>query len=283
MRFAQRFYRRASVVLCNICIFVYTNIVFDTVVPTSDDKGMTTRLTVDRGAGIAVWRQIGEWLKAEIASGTFKQGTRLPPEAEIASRFGVNRHTVRRAMSALAAEGIVRADQGRGTFVSATPLSYPIGPRTRFSEIVSGQDKAPSGRLIGSGTEEASAFLAAKLDLPVGTLLVRLEALRVADGLPMIIATSWFEQARVPNLVTDYAETGSITSALERAGIKDYSRKDTQITAELVDSHDAQHLNLALGQPVLVVDSLNTDEAGRLVQFTRARMAADRIQLVVET
>jgi len=269
--------------LNSICIFVYTNNLFDTVIPTADDKRMTTRMTVDRGAGIAVWRQIGEWLKAEIASGTFKQGTRLPPEAEIAARFGVNRHTVRRAMSALAAEGIVRADQGRGTFVAATPLAYPIGPRTRFSEIVSGQDKAPSGRLIGSGTEEASAFLAAKLDVPVGTLLVRLEALRVADGLPMIIATSWFEQARVPNLVTDYAETGSVTSALARAGIKDYARKGTQITAELVGSQDAQHLNLAPGQPVLVVDSLNTDECGQPVQFTRARMAADRIQLLVES
>ena len=242
---------------------------------------MTTHTTLDRSAGIAVWRQIMETLKAEIVSGAFEKGSRLPPEAEMAVRFGVNRHTVRRAIAALTAEGIVRADQGRGTFVASAPLSYPIGPRTRFSEIVSGQDRAPAGRLIGSSLEEADALLAHQLQVSLGTLLIRVETLRVADGVPMIAATSWFEQARVPNFVADYAESGSITTALARAGITDYRRKETRLTAELVEARDAQQLGLALGQPVLVMESVNLDTAGKPIQVTRARVAADRVQLVV--
>lgn len=244
---------------------------------------MTIRTTLDRGAGIAIWRQIMEWLKAEIASGAFEKGSRLPPESEIAARFGVNRHTVRRAIAALTAEGVLRADQGRGTFVAAAPISYPITSRTRFSEIVSGQDKAPSGRLIGSGTEEADALLANWLKVPIGTLLIRLETLRVADGVPVMIGTSWFEQSRFPNLVADYAETGSITKALAKAGVADYRRKESRVTAELVDPQDVAVLNVASGQPVLVVESLNLDAEGKPMQYTRTRMAADRIQLVVES
>ncbi len=224
-----------------------------------------------------------EWLKAEIASGAFEKGSRLPPESEIAARFGVNRHTVRRAIAALTAEGILRADQGRGTFVAAAPISYPITSRTRFSEIVSGQDKAPSGRLIGSGTEEADALLANWLKVPIGTLLIRIENLRVADGIPVMIGTSWFEQSRFPNLVADYAETGSITKALAKAGVEDYRRKESRVTAELVDPQDVAVLNVASGQPVLVVESLNLDAEGEPMQYTRTRMAADRIQLVVES
>lgn len=242
---------------------------------------MTQHTTLDRSAGIAVWRQIMETLKAEIVSGGFEKGSRLPPESEMAARFGVNRHTVRRAIAALTSEGILRADQGRGTFVASAPLSYPIGPRTRFSEIVSGQDRAPAGRLIGSGLEEADALLAHQLQVPLGTLLIRLETLRVADGVPMIVATSWFEQARVPNFVADYADSGSITAALRRAGIEDYRRKETRLTAELVEARDAQQLGLALGQPVLVMESINLDMTGRPIQVTRARVAADRMQLVV--
>jgi len=242
---------------------------------------MTTYTTLDRSAGIAVWRQIMETLKAEIVSGAFEKGSRLPPESELASRFGVNRHTVRRAIAALTGEGILRADQGRGTFVASAPLSYPIGPRTRFSEIVSGQDRAPSGRLIGSAVEEADALLANQLDVPLGTPLIRVETLRVADGVPMIVGTSWFEQSRVPNFVADYAESGSITRALELAGIDDYRRKETRITAELVESRDAHQLGVALGQPVMVVESVNLDMEGRPIQYTRARAAADRMQLVV--
>ncbi len=244
---------------------------------------MTIRTTLDRGAGIAIWRQIMEWLKAEIASGAFEKGSRLPPESEIAARFGVNRHTVRRAIAALTAEGVLRADQGRGTFVAAAPISYPITSRTRFSEIVSGQDKAPSGRLIGSGIEEADALLANWLKVPIGTLLIRIETLRVADGIPVMIGTSWLEQSRFPNLVADYAESGSVTRALAKAGVADYRRKESRVTAELVDPQDVAVLGVDSGQPVLVVESLNLDAEGKPMQYTRTRMAADRIQLVVES
>lgn len=243
---------------------------------------MTENTTLDRRAGIAVWRQILESLKAEIISGAYEEGSRLPPESELAGRFGVNRHTVRRAIAALTSEGILRADQGRGTFVASAPLSYPISARTRFSEIVSGQQRAPSGRLIGSAVEEADALLANHLELPLGTLLTRAETLRVADGVPMMVGTSWFEQSRVPNFVTDYADSGSITEALKRAGIADYSRKESRISAELVEAKDAQQLGISLGQPVVVIESVNVDPAGRPLQYTRTRAAADRIQLVVD-
>ena len=86
--------------------------------------------------------------------------------------------------------------------------------------------------------------------LPNTTMLAfsaAVETLRVADGVPMIVATSWFEQARVPNFVADYADSGSITVALTRAGITDYRRKETRLTAELVEARDAQQLGLALG------------------------------------
>lgn len=243
---------------------------------------MTNQTRIDRSAGIAVWRQIMETLKADIGSGVFEKGSRLPAEAEIAHRFGVNRHTVRRAIAALTAEGLLRADQGRGTFVASAPLNYPIGARTRFSEIVSGQDRSPSGRLIGSSVEHADVLLSGQLELPLGTPLIRAETLRVADSVPVMVATSWFEQARVPNFVADYAESGSITEAFRRAGIDDYRRKETRISAELVDARDAQQLGIGLGQPVLVVESVNLDPGGRPVQYTRARAAADRIQLVVD-
>ncbi|GAA0785525.1 phosphonate metabolism transcriptional regulator PhnF [Roseibium denhamense] len=242
---------------------------------------MTKSSSLDRSAGIAVWRQILETLKAEIISGALEKGSRLPPESDLATRFGVNRHTVRRAIAALTSEGILRADQGRGTFVAAAPLTYPIGPRTRFSEIVSGQNRAPSGRLIGSSLEEADAMLSHHLEVPIGTVLVRIETLRVADSLPIMVGSSWFEHARVPNLVTDYADSGSVTDALVRAGITDYVRKESRITAELVEAKDAQQLGLALGQPVLVIESVNLDMDGRPLQYTRARAPADRLQLVV--
>ena len=87
-------------------------------------------------AGVALWRRVADHLERAIADGRYPVDTRLLGEIEIAQRLGVNRHTVRRAIAALADRGFVRAERGSGTYVEPPRLRYPIHSRTRFSEIV---------------------------------------------------------------------------------------------------------------------------------------------------
>src|SRR5262249_56090687 len=90
-----------------------------------------------------------------MAEGSYPVATRLPGETEIAQRLGVNRHTVRRALAALADRGFVRAERGSGTYVETRRLRYPISSRTRFSDIVGAAGREPGGRLLASVIEEA--------------------------------------------------------------------------------------------------------------------------------
>ena len=87
-----------------------------------------------RVSGVTIWRQIAEELEDEIASRTYAPGGRLPTEMELSARFGVNRHTVRRAIATLEDRGLVRVERGRGTFVQTDTIDYVVGRRTRFSE-----------------------------------------------------------------------------------------------------------------------------------------------------
>lgn len=238
---------------------------------------------MDRGAGVALWRQIAERLRADIAAGVYPHNARLPSEAELAGRFKVNRHTVRRAIGALAEENILRADRGRGTFVASRPIDYPIGRRTRFSEIVSRQKRQPGGRLVASSEEGADILVAEKLGIAPGSRVIRLETLSAVDGVPLTRATSWFPAERFPGLVAAYAETGSITKALERHGIADYTRLETRISARVAGADDAEHLSLPPGAVVLVSEAVNIDAEGNPIQFARARFAGDRVQIVVES
>jgi GntR family transcriptional regulator, phosphonate transport system regulatory protein len=98
---------------------------------------------VERGAGVAVWRQIEQILSAEIAEHGFGKEGRLPSEIELAKRFDVNRHTVRRAMMRLASTGLICVEPGRGTFVQPGAIDYKIGRRTRFTENLRRQNHAP--------------------------------------------------------------------------------------------------------------------------------------------
>jgi GntR family transcriptional regulator, phosphonate transport system regulatory protein len=234
-------------------------------------------------AGVSLWRRIADEVEQSIARGLFKQGDKLPGEIEIAARFGVNRHTVRRAIAALAERGVVRAERGSGTYVETRPLAYPIRRRTRFSEIVGQAGRAAGGRLIASATEAADSEVARQLRIEAGAPVIRLETLSYADRVPLCVAATWLSGRRFPDAAGVYAASRSMTRMLAHFGIRDYTRQRTDITAAVADAADAHNLKVALGRPLLVVNKVDVDEGGVPVLFSRTRFAADRVALVIDT
>ena len=233
-------------------------------------------------SGVALWRQVADGIERGIADGQFTAGEKLPGEMEIAETYRVNRHTVRRALATLAERGLVRAERGSGTYVEATRLAYPLRSRTRFSEIVGAGGQEPQGRLIDASEDVATRELARELGLKTGAPLIRIEALRLADRTPICVSTTWLSAARFPDAGRVFASTRSMTKLLAHYGIRDYRRGTTRITAAVSDATDAARLDLALGRPVLVVDSTDVDPDGKPLVTKRSRFAAERIEFVVE-
>lgn len=236
----------------------------------------------DTDSGVALWRQVADGIERSIADGSFATGERLPGETEIAGTYRVNRHTVRRALAMLAERGLVRAERGSGTYVQAPRIAYPLRSRTRFSEIVGAGGREPRGQLIGASEEPATRELAKQLGLKTGTPLVRIEALRLADRTPICLGTTWLGAERFPDAGRIYERVRSMTKLLAHYGIRDYRRASTRVTAAIVDAADAIRLDLALGRPVLVVDSTDVDADGKPLLTTRARFAAERVEFLVE-
>ncbi len=237
---------------------------------------------VERGAGVAVWRQIEQILSAEIASKSFGEEGRLPSEAELARRFDVNRHTVRRAMLRLAATGLVSVEQGRGTFVQPGAIDYQIGRRTRFTENIRRQKQTSTGVVLSSERVKADPTVAKALTLRAGTLVYQLETRHDSDAVPLTYARNWYPAARFPELLTVIEATGGITAALAEFGVKDYMRKWSRIGSVLPSSDVARRLQINRQQPVLWVENVDVDERGVPVKYGVTHFAADRVQLMVE-
>ena len=233
------------------------------------------------GEGITRWRRVADDIRSNIGDGIISDA--LPSELELAARYGVNRHTVRRAIAALTADGLLRVERGRGTFVNNKPkrIVYPIGSRTRFSENMLKQSLEPSGRLIKSDYVLADSVMAASLECRIGTRLHRLDSLSVADGIPLSRSTSYFSAERFPGIIEAYAETGSITEALRREGVVDYRRRETRLTAERVSAKDAELLSCAADAIVLISKATDVDLESQPVQFIRTKFLADRVELVM--
>jgi GntR family transcriptional regulator, phosphonate transport system regulatory protein len=234
-------------------------------------------------SGVALWRQVADGIERGIADGRFAAGEKLPGEMEIAETYRVNRHTVRRALATLAERGLVRAERGSGTYVEAAKLAYPLRSRTRFSEIVGAGGHEPRGQLIDASDDVATRELARELGLKTGSPLIRIESVRLADRTPICVSTTWLSATRFPDAGRVFATTRSMTKLLTHYGIRDYRRGTTKITAAIADAADAARLDLALGRPVLVVDSTDVDTDGTALVTKRSRFAAERIEFVVES
>jgi GntR family phosphonate transport system transcriptional regulator len=230
--------------------------------------------------GIARWRRVADHIRGGISEGTMT-GV-LPSETELAATFSVNRHTVRRAISTLSAEGLLRAERGRGTFINEAPrrVVYPIGTRTRFSESMQKQSLEPSGRLIRAEQVAATSAIAGTLKCRIGTPLHKIATLAVADGIPISRSTSYFSAERFPGIVQAYAELGSITGALKREGLSDYRRLETRLTAERVTAKDAELLNCSSDAIVLITSAVDVDLEDTPIQMIWTKFLADRMELV---
>jgi len=228
-----------------------------------------------------VWKSIAATLEAEIGQGHYRPGDRLPTEAALSARFGVNRHTVRRALADMAANGLVRSRRGAGVFVTAEPTLYPIGKRTRFHQNIRATGRLPEKRVLRLETRPADEGEAQALGLDIGAGVVVYEGLSLAGGAAVAHFESVFPADRLPGLATALSEVASVTEALKRAGVADYIRAETRITAERANPTQALHLGLREGDPLLRTTALNTTPGGTPVEFGRTWFAGDRVVLTV--
>jgi GntR family phosphonate transport system transcriptional regulator len=250
--------------------------------PDRREPGTDDPVPLHRGEGVAAWRQIVDGLEADIAAGRLAPGHQIPTEARLAERFGVNRHTVRRAIAVLASRGLLRATQGRGTFVEAPPLAYPIGPRTRFSEVVGRAGREASGECVASRETTADPATAAALGVAPGAPVLELVTVHRADGTPMSTATVRVPLPRFAGFDRHFARLGSITRAFAACGLADYARASTRISARPCGPEEAARLELSPGPHPPCNRQRQRGPDGRPVQVTRSLFSADRVELVVE-
>jgi GntR family phosphonate transport system transcriptional regulator len=233
-------------------------------------------------AAPALWIDVHEMLAADLAAGRWAPGDRLPTEAQLALRFGVTRHTVRRALAALAEAGLVHPRRGAGVFVTGRVTEYPLSLRTRFRDNLLSAGQTPYKQVLRLETLPADQREADELGLAPGAPVHLWEGISLADGVPIGLFRSAFDATRFPGLAEALGRHQSVTAALAEMGVGDYTRRSTRLSAERADPVQAGHLRLSVGVPLLRAVAVNVDPDGRPVEYGRTWFAGDRVQLVVE-
>lgn len=230
----------------------------------------------------SLWQTIASTLGAEIAQGSYRTGDKLPTEAELALRFGVNRHTIRRALAQLAEAGTVHARRGSGVFVTADPVDYAIGRRVSFSQNLAANGRIGSNQNTRAETLAATQTEAQALGLDAGALVHVIEGISLADGQPIALSRSVFPADRLPDFLQAMAQLASVTAALRACGVGDYTRASTRLTATSATAVQAAALHIPQGAPILRSEALNIDAQSRPIEFGRTWFAGERVTLTIQ-
>jgi GntR family phosphonate transport system transcriptional regulator len=240
---------------------------------------MTFMPMLARNAGISIWAQIAAALRSDIAE-RHEADDWLPSESELAARFGVNRHTLRRAVDVLVDEGLVERVHGRGTRVLARELVYGIGRDTRFTERLAASGRTAQVTLLDRADIVAEQSVARKLRLAEDTPILCLRTLRGEGGLAYAVSLHFLCGAAA--MAAQTYTGGSLTRHLREVGGIALDRIESLITTRLPRSEDALALRMPRTQPVLRVKGVNACRAsGEVQEYVISQFRGDRIEFAV--
>jgi GntR family phosphonate transport system transcriptional regulator len=229
------------------------------------------------------WEATRDKIDSEITAGHLAPDARLPAEPDLCVLYDTRRHSLRRALAALVAEGKLRVEHGRGTFVERAPLiNYVIGSRTRFRENLMSQGLTASGQTISDMQVPASTRVAAALQLPPEAPVFAICRRGFANELPISLGWTYHDAERFPDMAERRRAGVSVTDTYRAYGIADYRRQRTTVFTRIANEQEASLLMLRPGQSVLIVQKTDVDLAGTPIGFSEAAWAGDRVQFTFE-
>lgn len=226
-----------------------------------------------------LWVQTADLIRGEIDKGALKRGSRLTPERELCERLGISRVTLRRALARLVEEGVLSASHGRGWYITqpAPKKEWPSRLES-FSETATRMGLPTHSTVLRAQSSAATLDEAEQLGVAPGTALFRLERVRYLGGVPVALDLTRIPLALVPRIEEADFSVRSLYATLAEAGVEPM-RADSTIEATKADERTAEHLNLAVGDPLLAMWQLALGARQEPLFVSNIQYAGDRYRL----
>jgi len=242
---------------------------------------MSVYLVARNEGNLPIYRQIRDVLVNEI-QGQYKAGESLPAENELALRFSVNRHTLRRAIDELVTDGLVERRHGKGVFVLEPTINYSIGRTTRFTETLQSQGRSTTSRVLRKQVIPARGTIASRLQISDRDEVIFIETLRTVESKPFCVISHFIPLNAFHDVLERYDE-GSLHEFFKDYYGIELKREESLVSAILPEAADASLLNMPRQAPVLRVKSLNLDiTSSKPVEYAVTRFRGDATQLSIK-
>ena len=219
--------------------------------------------------------QIAAELRRQIASSEVAPGALISSESELAHTHGASRITVRRALNELKAEGLVDSRQGFGWYVATPALAQSLRDLTALERQIRATGRSFQRELIAFATIPTPSDLQGFFDTATVLEITRLDRI---DDQPFATATVWVVADLVRDLTPQDIESRPLS---EQLGVRLGGATET-ITAVGASASQAGALGVRVRTPLLHVDRVIRDIAGRSILRSRAHYNPVLTEFVVE-
>jgi len=212
------------------------------------DTDQLSLKALDQSSPTSLWRQLADQLSGLISSGTLSVGDPLPTEERICRDLGLSRATVRKAFSELVSLGLVTRRAGKGSFVAEPKLRRSLDTLYSFSSEMATLGITPTSKIIRFRSIEVADGIAERLEVPDGSLAWEIRRLRMGDGKPILLETTYVPCRLCPLLDENDLEESLYSRITEESGATPSEAHETYEAVALTKG-DAELLECRPGSP----------------------------------
>lgn len=231
--------------------------------------------------GTLLHRQLFVLLREQIVSGRLRPGDQLPTQEQLCRLYAVSRITVRRALSDLMAEGLIRKRQGLGAFVTEKAALARRIPRIGFEDEVKQVLEETQVRVLSVMRRPCSATAAAALGISESEEALHVLRVRSRKRVPLMYLDSWIPLHSAGRVTKDALRSAPLY-LLVAGSTENIGRIAQQVSASLADPIIASALKVEVNSAVLRVDRVVHRSDGTPIQFLSVWATPERSRLVME-
>ena len=239
---------------------------------------------VDETNPIPKYLQISAWLREVIKTGRYKRGEKLPSEVELARMCGVNRNTLRQAISELTAIGLLRKEKGTGTFVNAPAplqLRHRLERITSFTDLMRESGIVQRTKIQKKGVETAKDDVAEALFLGSNRKVIVVRRVRAGDGIPLIYEESFLPYDKFKGIL-NMDLSGSMYKIMSEHFDVVLARSKQTISAVNLNTKIAKILKIPVNSAGIYIESLTFDENSIPIELLYSYHRGDKYKLEIE-
>ena len=205
------------------------------------DQVLKRSASIDKKSYEPAYLQLVNLLRQNVASGDLRPGDQLPSESQLCERYGVSPMTVRRAINMLADQGVVVAEQGRGTFVKAVAMGAASFQLAELQTLFNDPEHT-SVRLLETRIISADERIARKLAIPIGQRTIYIRRLLRLDNEPVFYHREYLIYDPTRPIVESEMEVTALQRLFSGAGETILKRGDLSIEATILTEEEARLL-----------------------------------------